>query len=117
MGRNLDGGWNIEITSPVSRGAWVIRATAYFDCDNDALVYADGVKSDLIPGDELLEKETASGLWGTLTFGGSAENMLVTWYDMMNSDGNIDNENNESRKKVVQKLATKQKRNPGSVEK
>ena len=83
----------------------------------DALVYADGVKSDLIPGDELLEKETASGLWGTLTFGGSAENMLVTWYDMMNSDGNIDNENNESRKKVVQKLATKEKRNPDSVEK
>ena len=87
VGRNLDGGWNIEITSPVSRGAWVIRATAYFDCDYDALVYADGVKSDLIPGDELMEKETASGLWGTLTFGGSAENMLVTWYDMMNSDG------------------------------
>ena len=54
---------------------------------------------------------------GTLTFGGSAENMLVTWYDMMNSDGNIDNENNESRKKVVQKLATKQKRNPDPVEK
>ena len=42
--------------------------------------------------------------------------MLVTWYDMMNSDGNIDNENNESRKKVVQKLATKQKRNPDPVE-
>ena len=31
--------------------------------------------------------------------------------------GNMDNENNESRKKVVQKLATKQKRNPDSVEK
>jgi hypothetical protein len=29
----------------------------------------------------------------------------------------MDNENNESRKKVVQKLATKQKRNPDPVEK
>ena len=85
--RNLKGGWDIEIMSPVSHGAWVIRATAYYDCDYGALVYADGVKYDLIPGDELLEKETAKDLWGTLTFGGTAENVQITWYDMMNSDG------------------------------
>jgi hypothetical protein len=31
--------------------------------------------------------------------------------------GNMDNENNESRKTVVPKLATKKKRNPDPVEK
>jgi hypothetical protein len=36
---------------------------------------------------------------------------------MDDRSGNMDNENNESRKTVVQKLATKKKRTPDPVEK
>lgn len=75
-------GWDIEFTSPLSHGAWVIRATAYFDCDYDAFVYADGVKYDLVPGDEVTEKETDTGLWGTLKFAGIADSLQLEWNDL-----------------------------------
>ena len=71
--KRIENGWDVEITSPVSHGAWVIRATVYYDCDYDAFVYADGVKYDLIPGDETMERETAAGLWGALRPGGAAD--------------------------------------------
>ena len=58
--KKAEDGWEIELASPLSHGAWVIRATAYFDCDYDAFVYADGVKYDLIPGEEVTEKEAAA---------------------------------------------------------
>ena len=71
--KNADGGWNVEIASPISHGAWLIRATAYYDCDYDAFVYNNGVKYDLIPGDEVTEKETAKELWGIIMFTGTQE--------------------------------------------
>lgn len=84
--KNPGDGWNVVITSPVSHGAWVIRATAYHDCDYDAFVYADGVKYDLIPGEQTQEKELETGLWGTLKFSGTADNPQLVWYDMNHSE-------------------------------
>jgi len=75
-------GWDVEILSPVSHGAWLIRATAYQDCEFEGLVYADGVRYDLTPEGEPEKKEAASGLWGTLSFGGTEENIQLIWYDM-----------------------------------
>jgi len=75
-------GWDVEIMSPVSHGAWLIRATAYQDCEYEGLVYADGVRYDLTPEGEPAEKEAAKDLWGTLTFGGTADNIQLVWYDM-----------------------------------
>ena len=80
--KKAEDGWEIELSSPLSHGAWVIRATAYFDCDYDAFVYADGVKYDLVPGEEVTEKEAAAGLWGTLRFAGIADSLQLEWYDM-----------------------------------
>ena len=82
-----DSGWEIEILSPVSHGSWLIRATVYHDCDYNAFVYADGMKYDLLPDGEASSQETASGLWGTLRFAGTADNLQLEWYDMENSNG------------------------------
>ncbi len=87
VNRNLDAGWNVEITSPVSHGAWKIRANVYYDCDYDALVYSDGVKYDLVPGDVTLEKEAAKDLWGTLGFSNADGGLEIVWYDMANTAG------------------------------
>ena len=35
-------GWNVEIVSPMTHGAYVFRATACYDCDQNCLVYRDG---------------------------------------------------------------------------
>jgi len=85
--KNPGAGWKVEITSPVSHGAWIIRATAYYDCDYDAFVYADGVKYDLVPGEETQEKEAKTGLWGTLKYDGTPDDIKLIWNDADLSDG------------------------------
>ena len=85
--KNPGAGWKVEITSPVSHGAWIIRATAYYDCDYDAFVYADGVKFDLVPGEETQEKEAKTGLWGTLKYDGTPDDIKLIWNDADLSDG------------------------------
>ena len=35
-------GWNVEIVSPMTHGAYVFRANAAYDCDKNCLVYRDG---------------------------------------------------------------------------
>ena len=74
-------GWDVEITSPVSHGAWLIRASVYQDCEYAGVVYADGVRYDLQPDGEPSEKEAASGLWGTLSFEGTEDGIQLVWYD------------------------------------
>ena len=85
--RKTDGGWYVEITSPVSHGAWVIRATAYHDCEYDAFVYSDGVKYNLIPGETTREEEAETGLQGMLRFTGTIDNLQLAWQNTMNPDG------------------------------
>lgn len=87
VSRKTEGGWDVEITSPVSHGSWVIRATAYYDCDYEALVYANGVKYNLIPDETTREEEAAADLWGTLQFTGTEEDHQLVWYDMMHTEG------------------------------
>ena len=66
----------------MTHGAYVLRASAYYDCDYDAFVYADGVKYDLLPGEETEEKEAESGLWGTLRFAQTEDGLQLVWYGM-----------------------------------
>ncbi len=83
--QKIEGGWAVEITSPVSHGSWVIRATVRYDCDYEAFVYSDGVRYDLIPGETIELKEVQRGLWGTLSLSGTMDHLLLTWYDMTDS--------------------------------
>ena len=79
--KQIGDGWEVEITSPISHGAWVIRATAYYDILRDAFAYQDGVKYDLIPGDETQMKEAETGRQGMLKFDGTTENLQLVWED------------------------------------
>lgn len=45
--KNPGGGWDAEVISPLTHGAWVFRATFFYDCEQDALVYQDGTLWDL----------------------------------------------------------------------
>lgn len=45
--KNPEGGWDAEITSPLTHGAYLLRATLYYDCDLDAFCYRDGVLYNL----------------------------------------------------------------------
>ena len=81
--RRVDDGWDIEITSPMTHGAYVIRATAYFDCDWDAFIYADGVKTNLPEGGDT---PAQTGLWGKIRFGGTEDNLQLVWSEGVSSD-------------------------------
>ncbi len=81
--RRIDDGWDIEITSPMTHGAYVIRAAAYFDCEWDAFIYKNGVKVDL-PETEGAPAQT--GLWGMIRFGGTEENLQLVWSEGVEGD-------------------------------
>ena len=83
---NAEGGWDIEIVSPLSHGAWLIRARAYYDCDYGAFVYDNGVMYNLIPEEGEPEEKAAEGLWGTLMFTGTEEVPQLLWYSGENSE-------------------------------
>ena len=84
--KKAEDGWDIVLSSPVSHGAWVIRATAYYDCEANALVCADGVRYDLVPGDGTQEKEAAAGLHGTLALSGEEDAPVLVWRDAEGSE-------------------------------
>ena len=78
--KRIGDGWDVEISSPVSHGAWVIRATAAYDAGMEGLLYENGVKYDLIPDENgTQEKEAATGLWGVLRFTGTEEAPELGW--------------------------------------
>ena len=78
--KNTEDGWTIEFTSPMSHGAWMIRANAYYDCDEDAFLYVDGVKYDLLLEDGTAGKETDKNLCGKLGFVGDESAIELMWY-------------------------------------
>ena len=85
--KKIGDGWDIEIMSPVSHGAWLIRATVYFDCVYDGFVYEDGVKYNLSPEDGSPAEKTAEDMWGVVRFTGTEENVQLEWYDMQSMEG------------------------------
>ena len=76
----LAGGFDAEMTSPVSHGAWVVRAHIAYDCEAEALVYTDGARYE-IGGNGVSAKASATGLAGKLTLQGSDEQPSIVWSD------------------------------------
>ena len=83
--KNAEGGWDVEITSPMTHGAYVFTATVYYDCELNAFVYENGARCDLLPseGEEpAVSEPTATELYGTITLAGEDEEHLsLVWYD------------------------------------
>ena len=47
IARNPDRGWDAEIISPMTHEAYVFTATVYSDCEQNALLFDDGVRYNL----------------------------------------------------------------------
>ncbi len=82
--KNPEGGWNLEIVSPVTHGSYCFKATAYYDCELNALVYSDGAWYDIPLTDaeeyelgEPVRKDTT----GSLSFiSKENEEVALSWY-------------------------------------
>ena len=84
IAKNEGRGWDVEITSPLTHGAYVFKTTIYYDCDLDSLVYDKGKFWDAPIADaenpELGEAKIA-GSTGAFTFTGDDQKLCLTWHD------------------------------------
>lgn len=83
--KNQARGWDVEVVSPMTHGAYIFKATVYYDCELDTFVYDKGKFWDVPITDseeapELGEAKLA-GCTGSFTLGGdSVEGATLTWY-------------------------------------
>lgn len=83
IARAENGGFDVTIVSPVTHGAYVIKAVARYDCQSDALVYSEGQVYEA----PITEAETSDvgplvseDAMGTLAFEGtSEEDLRIVW--------------------------------------
>ena len=88
IAQNSEKGWNIEIISPLTHGAYIFKVTAYYDCALNAFVYDDGAFYDVPISDEEnpeLGTPVNVGTAGNLRFDG---NRLI-WQDSSRSDDRV----------------------------
>ncbi len=84
--KNEDGrGWDVEIASPMTHGAYIFKTTIYYDCELHAFVYDKGKYWDVPITDSEEEVELGeakvAGTTGRFTFAGDPENLILSWYD------------------------------------
>ncbi len=88
--KNPELGWNIEITSPMTHGAYVVRATAYYDCGEEAYRYFDGQRYDLPADGGELGDPVGGGLIGTLKYEvGEGGEMSLRWTEDDKPDASV----------------------------
>lgn len=88
--RNPEGGFDVELSSPISHAAYILRARAFMDCEQNALVWVDGARwnapltdAELADPGEPLE----TGLTGSLTLGADEDALLLVWPADQNPEG------------------------------
>ena len=84
--KNEGRGWNVVIVSPLTHGAYIFKATIYYDCDREAFVYDKGKFWDVPVTDSEEETELGeakiAGATGSFAFGGSSiEDATLTWHN------------------------------------
>ena len=84
IARDAFRGWNVTITSPMTHGAYVFTAHAEYDCELEALVYADGARYDMPAGYDgvsALTDPAETGLTGRLDLSEAKDSIGLTWHD------------------------------------
>ncbi len=89
--RNESGrGWDVEIASPLTHGAYVFKTTIYFDCALNCFLYDKGKFWDvpITDSDEEapLGEAAVAGTTGSFTFVGDPGNPLLSWVDDQKQD-------------------------------
>lgn len=89
--KNPTRGWDVEAASPLTHGAYIFKATIYYDCERDSFVYDKGKFWD-VPITESNEESDLgevkiAGATGSFTLGGeSIENATLTWHNDENGE-------------------------------
>lgn len=78
---SAEGGLALTFVSPMTHGAYVIKATARYDCIADGLVYGNGARYDLTADGTVGETPAAQDLYGVVTIAGTEEAPQLVWYD------------------------------------
>ena len=81
--KNVERGWNVEVVSPVSHGAYIFKTTIYYDCDLDSFVYDKGKFWDapLDGSTANLGNAAVAGTCGSFALVGDEQGLRLTWYD------------------------------------
>lgn len=75
-----NGGWDGEITSPMTHGAYTWKATLYFECDPEGLVYRDACATHLLPDSSEPGSPMSTGSSGTLQYATDASgDIALLW--------------------------------------
>ena len=78
-------GWDVEIASPMTHGAYIFKTTIYYDCELNAFVYDKGKFWDVPITDSEEEVELGeakvAGTTGRFAFTGDPENPILSWSD------------------------------------
>ncbi len=75
-----NGGWDGEITSPMTHGAYTWKATLYFECDPEGLVYRDAAATHLNPDSSEPGSPVSTGSSGTLQYATDASgDIALLW--------------------------------------
>lgn len=84
--------WDVEIASPLTHGAYIFKATVYYDCELDAFVYDKGKFWEVPISEEEnpeLGEAKIAGSTGSFTIGGTEEALTLTWYSDVNPDERV----------------------------
>ena len=85
ISRNEGRGWDVEITSPLTHGAYQFVATVYQDCFQDAFLYDKGKLFELA-ADGTHGEPAVVGATGSLQFQMSNDGLVLVWVRDENPD-------------------------------
>ena len=77
-------GWDVEITSPLTHGAYIFKTTIQYDEDLRCFIYNKGEFWDVPVTEEEnpeLGEAKITGTAGLLAFSGDEENLILAWVD------------------------------------
>lgn len=94
VAKNPEMGWDVEIVSAMTHGAYVFKATVYYDCDRDGFVYDKGKywETPITDSDEQTElgEPAVAGATGIFRFTGNEGAPRLSWTDDRDPEGITD---------------------------
>lgn len=91
--KNPERGWDVEIASPLTHGAYIFKTTVYYDCDVDAFVYDKGKFWEVPITDSEEEADLGeakvAGTTGRIAFVEDNGEVKLEWYDSERPDESV----------------------------
>ena len=108
--KNPEKGWDVEIASPMTHGAYIFKTTIQFDCERNGFVYDKGKfwNVPITDSDEEVElgEAAVAGTTGIFTFVGDPVDVLLEWYDDQNPENTIVFEPFKAEEEAADEAAT-----------